>query len=80
MHTLTRAEVREFDRLAIVEYGLPGIVLMENAGAGAARLLHSLGIDGPVVIARPRGCWPWTSPPVWIATRATAPEPACGPM
>lgn len=55
MHTLTRAEVRELDRLAIEEYGLPGIVLMENAGANAARLLHSLGIDGPVAIACGRG-------------------------
>ena len=55
MHTLTRAEVRELDRLAIEEYGLPGIVLMENAGAGVARLLHSLGIDGPVAIACGRG-------------------------
>jgi NAD(P)H-hydrate epimerase len=55
MHTLTRAEVRELDRLAIGEYGLPGIVLMENAGAGAARLLHALGIDGPVAIACGRG-------------------------
>ena len=55
MHTLTRAEVREVDRLAIEEYGLPGIVLMENAGASAARLLHALGIDGPVAIACGRG-------------------------
>jgi NAD(P)H-hydrate epimerase len=55
MHTLTRDEVRELDRLAIGEYGLPGIVLMENAGAGAARLLHALGIDGPVAIACGRG-------------------------
>ncbi|MEI6241438.1 MAG: NAD(P)H-hydrate epimerase [Planctomycetia bacterium] len=55
MHTLTRAQVREVDRLAIEEYGLPGIVLMENAGGNAARLLHSLGIDGPVAIACGRG-------------------------
>jgi NAD(P)H-hydrate epimerase len=55
MHTLTRAEVREVDQLAIEEYGLPGIVLMENAGAGVARLLYALGIDGPVAIACGRG-------------------------
>jgi NAD(P)H-hydrate epimerase len=55
MHTLTRAEVRELDRLAIEEYGLPGIVLMENAGGNVARLLHGLGIDGPVAIACGRG-------------------------
>jgi NAD(P)H-hydrate epimerase len=55
MRRLTRAEVREVDRLAIEEYGLPGIVLMENAGRNAARLLHGLGILGPVAIACGRG-------------------------
>lgn len=35
---LTCAQVREIDRLAVDEYGLPGVVLMENAGAGAARI------------------------------------------
>jgi len=51
MTSLTRAEVREIDRLAIDRYGLAGVVLMENAGAGAARLLAGIGIDGPVAIA-----------------------------
>jgi NAD(P)H-hydrate epimerase len=32
----TREQVREMDRRAIEEYGMPGIVLMENAGRGAA--------------------------------------------
>lgn len=36
---LTRDQVRRLDRLAIEKYGLPGIVLMENAGRGAAELL-----------------------------------------
>lgn len=49
--TLTRAEVREVDRLAIEEYGLPGILLMENAGANTARLLESLRIEGSVALA-----------------------------
>ncbi len=35
---LTCAQVRELDRLALEELGLPGVVLMENAGAGAARI------------------------------------------
>jgi NAD(P)H-hydrate epimerase len=55
MHALSRTEVREVDRLAIEEYGLPGIVLMENAGGSAARLLHSFGVDRPVAIVCGRG-------------------------
>ncbi len=55
MRSLTRAEVREVDRLAIQQYGVPGVVLMENAGAGAARLLEAAGIDGPVVIVCGKG-------------------------
>jgi NAD(P)H-hydrate epimerase len=55
MRSLTRAEVREIDRLVIEEFGIPGIVLMENAGGGVARLLDSLGVDGPVAIACGRG-------------------------
>jgi len=39
---VTAAEIREMDRVAIEEFGLPGIVLMENAGAGAAALLLDL--------------------------------------
>jgi NAD(P)H-hydrate epimerase len=55
MRPLSRAEVREIDRRAIEAFGVPGVVLMENAGAGAARLLESLGIDGPVSIACGKG-------------------------
>jgi hydroxyethylthiazole kinase-like uncharacterized protein yjeF len=35
----TAAEMRELDRLAIETYGIPGVVLMENAGAQVARIL-----------------------------------------
>jgi NAD(P)H-hydrate epimerase len=58
MRPLTRAVVREIDRLAIEEFGLPGVVLMENAGGGAARLLHTLADESaavPVAIACGRG-------------------------
>jgi hydroxyethylthiazole kinase-like uncharacterized protein yjeF len=33
---LTRQEVRKVDRTAIEKYGMPGVILMENAGRGAA--------------------------------------------
>jgi NAD(P)H-hydrate epimerase len=52
---LSRDEVRSLDDRASAEYGLPGIVLMENAGRGTAELLLRLGIGGPVVICCGRG-------------------------
>jgi len=55
MRPLTRAEVRDVDRAAIEDFGLPGIALMENAGRNAAHLLHGLGGPGPVAIACGRG-------------------------
>ncbi|MBD3672989.1 MAG: NAD(P)H-hydrate epimerase [Planctomycetaceae bacterium] len=36
---LTREQVRNVDRIAIEELGLPGIALMENAGRGTAEIL-----------------------------------------
>jgi ADP-dependent NAD(P)H-hydrate dehydratase / NAD(P)H-hydrate epimerase len=35
----TAAEMRELDRLAIEAYGIPGVVLMENAGVQVVRIL-----------------------------------------
>lgn len=52
---LTRDQVRDVDRRAIKVYGLPGLVLMENAGRNAATLLLDLGIHGPVVICCGKG-------------------------
>ena len=40
--SLTREQVRDIDRRAVEEFGLPGVVLMENAGRGAAELLARL--------------------------------------
>ena len=40
--TLTRDAVRELDRRAIEGFGVPGVVLMENAGRGCAELLMRL--------------------------------------
>src|SRR4051794_22974164 len=52
---LSRDAVRELDRRAIEEVGMPGAVLMENAGRGTAELLVSLGIHGPVVVCCGKG-------------------------
>ena len=52
---LTREQTRELDRRAIEQFGVPGVVLMENAGRGMAELLRSLGINGPVVICCGKG-------------------------
>jgi NAD(P)H-hydrate epimerase len=52
---LSREEVRALDRRAIEELGVPGVVLMENAGRGAAEVLISLGCKGPVVICCGKG-------------------------
>jgi NAD(P)H-hydrate epimerase len=39
MESLTREQVRRLDRLAIEELGIPGVVLMENAGRGCAEAI-----------------------------------------
>lgn len=53
--SLTRKQVRDVDRRAIEDYGIPGVVLMENAGRGAAEWLLSLGCSGPVAICAGKG-------------------------
>src|SRR5438045_1548148 len=53
--SLTREQAREVDRRAIEEFGIPGVVLMENAGRGAAELLRSLGVHSRVVICCGKG-------------------------
>lgn len=52
---LSRDQVRAVDRVAIEEFGMPGVVLMENAGRGSADLLIKQGIDGLVVICCGKG-------------------------
>ena len=53
--TLTRKWVREIDRRAMEEYGMSGLVLMENAARGAVDVLMSLGCRGPVAIVCGKG-------------------------
>ncbi|MBW3542796.1 MAG: NAD(P)H-hydrate epimerase [Planctomycetes bacterium] len=64
--SMTRDEVREVDRRAIQDYGLPGVVLMENAGRGTAELLLDLALPkkGDSPRADPEGDSPlfWAQP------------------
>lgn len=51
----TREQCRALDRRAINDYGMSGLVLMENAGRGCVDVLERLGIDGPVIILCGKG-------------------------
>ncbi|MDH3973816.1 MAG: NAD(P)H-hydrate dehydratase [Deltaproteobacteria bacterium] len=42
MKVVTADEMREIDRRAIEEFGIPGVVLMENAGRGAAEIIAEI--------------------------------------
>lgn len=58
MHIVTAEEMREMDRRTIESFGLPGRVLMENAGRGATRVLMTKYPDiasGRVAVAAGRG-------------------------
>jgi len=53
---LTREQIREIDRVAIEERGVPGVVLMENAGrsvADEAELLRAGPRDGICILCGP---------------------------
>jgi len=52
---LTRNQVREVARRAVADYGIPSMVLMENAGRGVADVLTQLEAAGPVVICCGKG-------------------------
>lgn len=52
---LSRDQVRDVDRRAVEEFQMPSIILMENAGRGAADVLESAGIDGPVLVCAGKG-------------------------
>lgn len=52
---ISRDEVRRVDERAINEYGLPGMVLMENAARGCVEWLCEQGVSGPVVICAGKG-------------------------
>ena len=44
---LSRSEVRQVDKTAIETYGIPGIVLMENAGRGIAEKIRDMVLREP---------------------------------
>lgn len=48
--SLTRDQVRRVDQIAINEFEMPGIVLMENAGRGASELIHQIAREGLITI------------------------------
>ncbi len=54
MKLATATEMREIDRRAMEEYGLPGLLLMENAGSAAAtaaeRLWRAAGATGAILV------------------------------
>lgn len=45
MRVVTASEMREIDRRAIEEFGVPSLDLMERAGAGAAQVLAQTGLE-----------------------------------
>ncbi|GAH92754.1 unnamed protein product [marine sediment metagenome] len=45
MKAVTNQEIREIDRKAIEEYGIPGLVLMENAGSRIFQNLKNIYPD-----------------------------------
>ncbi|MFA5515244.1 MAG: NAD(P)H-hydrate dehydratase [Desulfuromonadales bacterium] len=58
MKLLTASEMRALDRRAIEEIGIPGVVLMENAGRAAAEILlrrFAALAPGPVLVLAGKG-------------------------
>lgn len=55
LQPLSREQVRGIDQRAIREYGIPGLVLMENAGRGCAEVILRAAPAGPVAILCGKG-------------------------
>lgn len=52
---LSRAQVRSIDQTAIRDFGISGLVLMENAGRGCAETIDRISPSGAVAILCGRG-------------------------
>jgi len=55
MRVLTREQSSQIDRCATTQFGISGLVLMENAGRAAADLLCQLRVTSPIVICCGKG-------------------------
>ena len=55
MRPLSQIEIRNVDRVAIDQFGLPGVVLMENAGRGCAEAIGRHWVPGSVVVCCGKG-------------------------
>ena len=54
VRTITRDQARQVDRRAVEEYGMSGLVLMENAGRGVADIVgRLLAFASPAADERP---------------------------
>jgi NAD(P)H-hydrate epimerase len=55
MRTLSRSQSRQVDLQATRQFGIAGLVLMENAGRGVVDVLCQLGAESPVAICCGKG-------------------------
>lgn len=55
MTSLTRDQIRAVDRVAIEQFAISGLILMENAGRSAAEILSEQQPDGRVTICCGKG-------------------------
>ncbi|TWU60209.1 Bifunctional NAD(P)H-hydrate repair enzyme Nnr [Rubripirellula tenax] len=52
---LSRDQVRRVDQISIEKYGIPGLILMENAGRAAAEVIHTVAPAGSIAILCGKG-------------------------
>lgn len=55
MTSLSRAQARAIDQIAVEQFGVPSVLLMENAGRGAAEVLLERWDSGKVTICCGKG-------------------------
>lgn len=55
MRPLSQIEIRDVDRMAIEQLGIPSVVLMENAGRGCSQVISKQWVTGRVVICCGKG-------------------------